>query len=117
MLAFNNPLMQACVYTTMLLIAWIGAKMIVSGTLSTGQLMSLFTYIMQVLGSLMMMSMVFVSIVVSRESVVRVCEVLDEKIDLESNENGLNQGSKGPRVHGSTDKAIPVICRSARHTK
>ena len=95
LLAFNNPLMQACVYTTMLLIAWIGAKMIVSGTLSTGQLMSLFTYIMQVLGSLMMMSMVFVSIVVSRESVVRVCEVLDEKIDLESNENGLKEVSNG----------------------
>lgn len=95
LLAFNNPLMQACVYTTMLLISWIGAKMIVSGSLTTGQLMSLFTYIMQVLGSLMMLSMVFVSIVISRESVVRVCEVLDEKIDLESTEDGATKVENG----------------------
>ena len=95
LIAFNNPLMQACVYTSMLLIAWIGAKMIVSGTLTTGQLMSLFTYVMQVLGSLMMMSMVLVSIVISRESVERVYEVLDEKIDLDSNENGLKEVLNG----------------------
>ena len=95
LIAFNNPLMQACVYTTMLLIAWIGAKMIVSGSLTTGQLMSLFTYVMQVLGSLMMMSMVLVSIVISRESVARVCEVLDEKIDLSSDEEGIKQVLNG----------------------
>ena len=95
LIAFNNPLMQACVYTTMLLIAWIGAKMIVSGSLTTGQLMSLFTYVMQVLGSLMMMSMVLVSIVISRESAERVCEVLDEKIDLESDNNGIKEVLNG----------------------
>jgi len=95
LIAFNNPLMQACVYTSMLLIAWIGAKMIVSGNLSTGELMSLFTYVMQVLGSLMMMSMVLVSIVISRESVERVCEVLDEKIDLTSDNGGIKEVLNG----------------------
>lgn len=94
-MAFNNPLMQASIYTTMLLIAWIGAKLIVSGTLTTGQLMSLFTYVMQVLNSLMMISMVFVSIVVSRESVVRVCEVLDEKIDLTNNDKNVKVVKNG----------------------
>ncbi len=94
-LAFNNPLMQACVYTTMLLIAWVGAKLIVSGSLTTGQLMSLFTYVMQVMGSLMMISMVFVSIVVSRESVIRVCEVLDEKIDLSNNNKAIKEVKNG----------------------
>lgn len=102
-LSFNNPLMQLCVYTTMLLIAWIGAKLIVTGSLTTGQLMSLFTYIMQVLGSLMMISMVFVSIVVSRESVERVCEVLDEKIDLESNPNGIKDVMNGEIIFDNVD--------------
>ena len=94
-LAFNNPLMQFCVYATMLLIAWIGAKMIVSGTLTTGELMSLFTYVMQVMGSLMMISMVFVSIVVSRESVSRVCEVLDEEIDIKNNDKEIKEVKNG----------------------
>lgn len=95
LLAFNNPLMQVCVYSSMLLVAWIGAKLIVSGSLTTGQLMSLFTYIMQVLGSLMMISMVFVSIVISRESVERICEVLDEKNDLENNEKKISKVLNG----------------------
>ena len=97
-LAFNNPLMQLSIYTTMLLIAWIGAKLIVSGSLTTGQLMSLFTYVMQVLSSLMMLSMVFVSIVISKESVIRVCEVLDEKIDLENQQDNVNVVKNGDIV-------------------
>lgn len=87
LLAFNNPLMQLCVYATILLISWFGAKLVVQDMLTTGELMSLFTYIMQVLSSLMMLSMIFVMIIISRESSSRICEVLDEEIDLKNNDN------------------------------
>ena len=97
-LAFNNPLMQLSVYITMLLIAWIGAKMVVGGSLTTGELMSLFTYIMQVMGSLMMISMVFVSIVISRESAERISEVLVEEIDLKNKDNALYEITSGDIV-------------------
>ena len=97
-LAFNNPLMQLSVYTTMLLIAWIGAKMVVDGSLTTGELMSLFTYIMLVMGSLMMISMVFVSIVISRESAERISEVLVEEIDLKNKDNALCEITSGDIV-------------------
>jgi len=82
LLAFNAPLMQMSAYTCMLLTAWIGAHMIVAGSMSTGNLMTIITYTMQILMSLMILSMVFVMITVSRASAERVCEVLDEKSDL-----------------------------------
>jgi ATP-binding cassette subfamily B protein len=81
-LAFNMPLMQLCMYACMLLIAWLGAKLIVGGDMSTGQLMSVITYAMQILMSLMMLSMVFVMIIISRASAERITEVLSEKPDL-----------------------------------
>lgn len=87
-LAFNMPLMQLCLYTSMLLLSWLGAKAIVaSGNnaalgLSTGELTSLITYAMQILMSLMMLSMVFVMIIISRASTQRIVEVLDEEPDL-----------------------------------
>jgi ATP-binding cassette subfamily B protein len=81
-LAFNMPLMQLCMYACMLLIAWLGAKLIVGGDMSTGQLMSVITYAMQILMSLMMLSMVFVMIIISRASAERIVEVLSEKSDL-----------------------------------
>ncbi len=87
-LAFNMPLMQLCMYVCMLLISWFGARAIVaSGNnpavgMTTGQLMSLLTYIMQILMSLMMLSMVFVMITISRASCERIVEVLDEKSDI-----------------------------------
>lgn len=87
-LAFNMPLMQICVYGSMLFISWFGARMIVaSGNdaavgLSTGELMSLFVYLMQILMSLMMLSMVFVMITMSVASARRVSEVLNEKSNL-----------------------------------
>ncbi|CZQ86528.1 abc transporter [Trichococcus palustris] len=86
-LALNNPLMQFAIYTSILLLSWLGAKMVVSDTLTTGQLMSLLTYAMQILMSLMMMSMVFVMIIISRASAERVVAVLNEKSDLHNNEN------------------------------
>jgi len=84
LLAFNAPLMQTSSYACMLLTAWIGAHMIVSGSMTTGSLMTIITYTMQILMSLMMLSMIFVMITISRASAERVCEVLDEKSDLVS---------------------------------
>ena len=78
----NAPLMQFTVYTCIILISWTGAKMIVSNELTTGELMSLLTYCMNILMSLMMLSMVFVMISMSTASMERVCEVLNETSDL-----------------------------------
>ena len=88
-LALNMPLMQACVYTVMILISWIGAKAIVSSGnnaalgLTTGNLTALFSYAMQILMSLMMLSMVFAMIVISSASARRISEILQEKTDIE----------------------------------
>ena len=89
-LAFMSPLMMTCIYTCTLLISWLGAKAIVaSGNnpavgMTTGQLMSLITYVIQVLSSLMMVSMVFMMITMSRASAQRIVEVLDETSDIAS---------------------------------
>ena len=83
----NMPIMQLTVYTCIILISWLGAKMIVQNTLTTGELMSLLTYCMNILMSLMMLSMVFVMITMSGASAKRVAEVLEEKADLINPEN------------------------------
>lgn len=89
-LAFNMPLMQMCIYGSMMLIAWLGARAIIaSGNnpavgLSTGEFMSLITYTMQILMSLMMLSMVFVMITISRASAERITEILDEESTLKN---------------------------------
>ena len=79
---YNAPIMQLTVYSCILLISWIGAKMIVSSTLSTGELMSLLAYCMNILSSLMMLSMMFVMITMSSASVKRISEVLMEESDI-----------------------------------
>ena len=92
----NQPVMQLTVYTCILLISWIGAKMIVvNGTMTTGELMSLFTYTMQILMSLMMMSMVFVMVTMASSSAKRIAEVLDEKSTLHNPENPVYQVEDG----------------------
>ena len=83
----NMPIMQLTVYTCIILISWLGAKMILQNTLTTGELMSLLTYCMNILMSLMMLSMVFVMITMSGASAKRVAEVLEEKADLVNPEN------------------------------
>jgi len=94
-IAFNMPLMQFCLYASMLLLSWFGAKEIIaSGNnpvlgLSTGELSSLITYAIQILMSLMMLSMVFVMIIISRASAERIVEVLDEQSNLENRENSV----------------------------
>lgn len=94
-LAFNAPLMQAVMYTCILLISWFGAKMIVGSSMTTGQLMSLIAYASQILMSLMMLSMVFVMIIISRASAERIVEVLDEKSDLTNQPNPVMQVKDG----------------------
>lgn len=81
-MVLNNPLMQITVYACILLISWLGAKMIVADSLTTGQMMSLLTYCMNILSSLMMLSMIFVMITMSMASGERIAEVLNEKSDL-----------------------------------
>ena len=80
--SMNAPVMMATVYTCILLISWVGAKMVVGSSLATGELMSLFTYCMNILMSLMMLSMVFVMISMSTASAKRIAEVLEEKSSL-----------------------------------
>lgn len=81
-LAFNNPVMMLSVYGCIIAISWLGAKMIVGSTLTTGELMSLLTYCMNIMMSLMMLSMVFVMLTMSIASAKRICEVLTEKSDI-----------------------------------
>ena len=94
-LAFNSPLMQFTMYVCILLISWFGAKMIVSTTMTEGQLVSLLAYATQILMSLMMLSMVFVMIVISRASAERIVEVLDEKSDLHNPEHPIYEVPNG----------------------
>ena len=94
-LAFNSPLMQLAAYTCMLLLSWFGAKMIVGSTMTEGQLVSLFTYTMQILMSLMMLSMVFVIIIISRASAERISQVLDEQSDLANPEKPVKSVQNG----------------------
>ena len=95
LIAFNSPLMQTCMYTSMLLIAWFGAKLIVGGNMTEGQLMSIITYSLQVLSSLMMLSMIFVMLTISRASAERICEVLSEETDLKNPENPVFEVADG----------------------
>ena len=80
--SWNGPIMNATVYTCILVISWLGAHMIVSGSLTTGELMSLLTYCMNILMSLLMLSMIFVMVTMSAASAERVSEVLNEKADI-----------------------------------
>ena len=94
-LVYNSPVMQITVYTCILLISWMGAKMIVSSTLTTGELMSLLTYCMNILMNLMMLSMVFVMITMSSASIQRVAEVLNEKSEIHNPGNPVMEVEDG----------------------
>lgn len=85
----NMPIMMLTVYTCILLISWLGAKMIVGSSLTTGELMSLLAYCMNILMSLMMLSMVFVMLTMSTASAERIAEVLNETSDLANPENPI----------------------------
>lgn len=95
LLAFNAPLMQFAAYGCMLFISWFGAKLIVASTMTTGELTSLIAYTMQILMSLMMLSMVFVMITMARASSERIVEILDEKSDLTNPESPVYEIKNG----------------------
>lgn len=97
-LIFNSPVMQLSVYGCILLISWLGAHMIVGGSMTTGELMSLFTYTTSILMSLMMLSMVFVMVIMSVASAQRIAEVINQKSSLTSPENGLKEVKNGDIV-------------------
>ena len=94
----NGPVMQFTVYSCMILISWIGAKMIVADSLTTGELTSLLAYCMNILMSLMMLSFVFVMITMSSASVERIYEVLTETPDITNPENPINEVKDGSIV-------------------
>lgn len=93
--ALNNPLMQFTVATIIVLISWFGGKEIVLGNLTTGEFTSLISYTIQILMSLMMLSMVLVTIMISRASGERIVELMDEKSDLVSKKNAIKDVKDG----------------------
>ena len=93
--AWNSPVMNFTVYFCILLISWMGAHMVVQNELTTGQLMSLLTYCMNILMNLMMLSMIFVMMTMSAASARRICEVLNEKPDLANPENPVFEVADG----------------------
>ena len=95
LLAFNNPAMMVAVYFCIISVSWFGAKFIVGGSLTTGDLTSLFSYIMALLMSLMMLSMVVVMISMSMASIRRISEVLNERPDLTDPEDPVMTVSDG----------------------
>ena len=94
-LTLNAPLMQLTVYSCILGISWLGAKMIVGGSLTTGEMMSLLAYCMNILMSLMMLSMIFVMVTMSTASARRIAEVLEEESDLHNPENPVHEVADG----------------------
>lgn len=94
-LAFNSPIMMTVIYTSMILLSWLGAHFIVAGEMTTGNLTSLFSYVMSMLMSMMMVSMVFVMLTMSLASARRIAEVLDEKADITNPENPVMEVKDG----------------------
>lgn len=101
----NQPLMMFTVYACILGLSWLGAKMIVVGSLTTGELMSLLTYCMNIMMSLMMLSMIFVMVTMSFASAERITEILNEKSDLQNPENPVMEIKDGSIVFNHVDFA------------
>ncbi|MEG2191956.1 MAG: ABC transporter ATP-binding protein [Oscillospiraceae bacterium] len=95
LLILSSPTMQLAMYITMILVSWLGAKLVIGSAMSEGQLMSMFTYIMQILSSLMMISMSFVMVTMAKSSEERICEVLDEVVDLANPEKPIEEVNSG----------------------
>lgn len=94
-MVFAMPVMQFAMYTSILLISWLGAKLIIVDSMTTGELMSLFNYAMQILMSLIMVSMVFVMITMAKSSAERIIEVTEEKSSLRDPENPVMEVTDG----------------------
>ena len=114
LIIMNSPVMQLTMYGCILMISWLGAKHIVAGNMTTGTLMSLFTYTMQVLMSLMMISMIFVMLTISKTSADRILEVLEEESTIRNPENPVMEVKDGSidfenvsfRYSGGEDKNV-----------
>ncbi len=108
-ITLNGPVMQTCVYTCLILISWFGAKAVVaSGNhaalgLTTGSLTALFTYAMQILMSLMMLSMVFAMITIANSSAQRIAELLEEKTDIRNPEHPVYDVQNGEIIFDHVD--------------
>src|SRR5574344_177101 len=94
-LAFNNPLMQFCMYTAIILISWFSARLIVSGSMTTGELTSLISYASGILSSLMMLSMIYVMCTMAIPSAERCIEILDEESNLKNPIKPINKVKNG----------------------
>lgn len=95
LIILNMPLMQFCVYACLLLISWIGARLVVGGSMTTGALTSMFNYTFQILMSLMMLSMVMVMVIIARSSAERIEEILEEESSLKSKPDGVREVPDG----------------------
>lgn len=95
LIVINMPVMQFTIYTCILLLSWLGARMIVADEMTTGSLMSLFTYSIQILSSLMMISMAFVMLTMAKSSGDRVAEVLEEKSSLTNGRDPVMEVADG----------------------
>ncbi|MEL7647867.1 MAG: ABC transporter ATP-binding protein [Sedimentibacter sp.] len=98
LIIMNMPIMMFTMYACTVLIVWFGGNFIIAGDMQTGELFSFISYISQILMSLMMISFAFVGIVMSRASVTRIVEVLDEELDIKNNEKGEPQVEDGSIV-------------------
>ena len=111
---YNMPVMQVCIYACILLISWFAARLIVYGDMTTGELASMMTYVMQILMSLMFISMVMVMITLSRASGERIAEVLNEVPDLTDPENPVTEIKDGSivfdHVSFSYAKSMDKLC-------
>ncbi len=112
--AFNMPVMQLSVYSCILIISWIASQQIVGGTMTTGELISMMTYVFQILMSLMFLSMIMVMVTLSRASAERISQVLNEDIDLKNNEKALKTVKDGSivfeNVSFSYAKSMDKLC-------
>ncbi len=95
LVAWNTPIMRLCVYSSIILISWIGSTFVVGGSLTTGELTGVITYAAQILNSLMMLSMVYVMCIISIPSMERVVEVLEEKPTIVTPENPIKEVKDG----------------------
>lgn len=114
LVSLNNPLMQFTVSTIVVLISWFGGKEIVAGQLTTGEFTSMISYAMQILMSLMILSMILVMMMMARASAERIVEILDEESDITNKENPVTEVKDGSikfeNVNFSYVKDINKLC-------
>ena len=95
LVALNTPIMRLCIYSSIILISFLGSRFVVEGTLSTGELTGVITYAAQILNSLMMLSMVYVTCIISIPSMERIVEVLDEKPTIRNVKKPIKEVENG----------------------